>query len=144
MKMIHLILPNSIRSKKNSRRLVPMPSQKKSNMMYHWKKIGWKPCYIQSRPSAAYDAWEKEARKAIMQQKPEGFKIFTESVAIKVLAYYKGARPDLSGVMESVGDCLEKFVYFDDRQIEKWDGDSRVIHDLANPRTEVWVNEFKV
>ncbi len=138
--MIHLILPGSVRSKKNSRRLVPIPSPKgKSDTMHRWKKIGWKPCYIQSRPSAAYDAWEKEARKAIMRQKPEGFKIFTESVAIKVLAYYKGARPDLSGAMESVGDCIEGYVIFNDRQIVSWDG-SRLYHDKANPRTEIEVD----
>ena len=142
--MIHLILPGSIRTKKTGQQIISVPANGETNNMHKWAKLGWSHCYNQVHPGPPYRKWEKEARKAIMQQKPLDFNMFTGSVVVKVLAYYKGARPDLSGVYESIGDCLEKFVYFDDRQIEKWDGDSRVIHDLANPRTEVWINEFKV
>lgn len=142
--MIHLILPGSIRSKKNSKRIIPIPSNHPTSTMHKWAKMGWQCCYMQIQPSTAYIAWEKEARKAIMLQKPNDFEMFTGPVVVKMLAYYKGHRPDLSGTMESVGDCLAKYIYFDDRQIEKWDGDSRVIHDLKNPRTEVWVDEFKM
>ena len=108
-----------------------------------WIGNKWRYAQVIIVTGKAYKTWELEAWQAIMQQRPPGFKLFTEQVTVKVLAYYKGHRPDLSGVFESVGDCLEKLIYADDRQIEQWDGESRVIHDLKNPRTEVWVDESK-
>ena len=94
---------------------------------------------MQIHSSTAYKAWEKTARMDAMTQLPVGFKIIAGQVRVKVLAYYKGSRPDLSGAYESVGDCLEGIVWENDRQIESWDGDSRLIHDKKNPRTEVTV-----
>ncbi len=141
--MIHLILPGSIRSKKNSHRPVTIPAKGKTQVM-GWIGNKWRYAQIIITTGKAYKLWEKEARKAIMLQKPNEFEMFTGPVVVKMLAYYKGQRPDLSGTMESVGDCLEKYIYFDDRQIEQWDGESRVIHDLKTPRTEVWVDEFKM
>tara|TARA_R100001530_G_scaffold98510_2_gene68426 strand:- start:2028 stop:2468 length:441 start_codon:yes stop_codon:yes gene_type:complete len=140
--MIHLTLPGSIRSKKNSHRPVTIPAKGKTQVMA-WIGNKWRYAQVIIVTGKAYKTWELEAWQAIMQQRPPGFKLFTEQVTVKVLAYYKGHRPDLSGVFESVGDCLEKLIYADDRQIEQWDGESRVIHDLKNPRTEVWVDEFK-
>jgi Holliday junction resolvase RusA-like endonuclease len=59
-------------------------------------------------------------------------------VRVEVHAYYKGPKPDLSGCLESVGDCLEGIIWANDGEIMSWDG-SRVHHDLDNPRTEVIV-----
>jgi Holliday junction resolvase RusA-like endonuclease len=68
--------------------------------------------------------------------------IFDGPVEVRVTAYYKGQRPDLSGVCESVGDCLEGIAWENDRQIESWDG-SRLYHDKKDPRTIVEVMEYK-
>jgi Holliday junction resolvase RusA-like endonuclease len=116
--MIKLILPGSIRSKKNSKRIVGRGQRK----------------FI--LPSTAYLKWEKEARKAVTMQLRFGFVPLTIPIVAKVMAYYKGQQPDLSGVLESVGDCLEGLVWENDRQIISWDG-SRLFHDLKNPRTEI-------
>lgn len=122
--MIKITLPGIIRSKKNSKRVFKRGK------------------YTKVLPSLAYEAWEKEARQAAMLQLR--FRIgvpFTVPVHVKMIAYYKGNRPDLSGAMESVGDCLEGILYCDDKQIISWDG-SRLFHDKINPRTEVEVSIY--
>ena len=125
MKMIKLTLPGTIRIKKNSRRIFGYGK---------FKKV---------LPSKAYELWENEARKYIMTQieLTRSLPPFSGPIHVKMLAYYKGNRPDLSGAMESVGDCLEGLVWESDSQICSWDG-SRMIHDLKNPRTEIMVEEF--
>ena len=115
--MITVTLPESIRSKKNS------------------KRVFKKGKFTVVLPSKAYEKWESQARLSLsiplMGHKPT-----TEDVHVKALIYYKGPRPDLSGCLESIGDCLEGFIWQDDKQIVSWDG-SRLFHDLKNPRTEV-------
>ena len=140
--MIKLTLPGSIRSKKNSKKIVSIPAHKETANKHHWAKMGWQFCYMQIQPSSAYKKWEKEARASILDQLPPEFEFITGPIKVKMLAYYKGHRPDLSGAMESVGDCLENILYCDDKQIESWDGDSRVIHDVKNPRTEIVIEEY--
>ena len=118
---IVVTLPGSIRSKKNSKRVF------KSGPV------------TRVLPSSAYLKWEEAARAAIMQQLfPDQCHKATGPLHVKVIAYYKGQQPDLSGVLESVGDCLEGFLWDNDRQIQSWDG-SRLVHDLDNPRTVVEV-----
>lgn len=113
-----VILPGSIRSKKNS------------------KRVFKRGPVVKVLPSAAYLKWEDEARVSVMQQLfPECAKLDGD-LHVKVTAYYKGQQPDLSGVLESVGDCLEGFLWDNDRQIKSWDG-SRLFHDKYNPRTIV-------
>jgi Holliday junction resolvase RusA-like endonuclease len=92
-------------------------------------------------PGKPYQAWENEARKAVMMQRPVMRTPGDGPIEIRVTVYYKGNRPDLSGCLESVGDCLQGLVYEDDGQIESWDG-SRVIHDKDNPRTVVVIKEI--
>ena len=137
--MNKLTLPGSIRSKKNSKQIIPMPAHKKTSNKHLWSKLGWQFCYMQIQPSNAYKKWEKLAQEyALIQWRAMGhLSPLTGPIKVKMLAYYKGSRPDLSGAMESVGDCLEGLAWVDDRQIEIWDGESRVIHDLKNPRTEI-------
>ena len=123
MNELHLILPGSIRTKKNSRQPV-------------WRGGRKKPRRLYLVPSDAYQAWEDEARKSL-----RGKAIvppLTCPVSVEAHFYYKGPRPDLSGCCESVGDCLEGILYASDSQIYSWDG-SRVHHDPKNPRTEIVV-----
>lgn len=119
MPELMLVLPGSIRSKKNSKMVI---------------KAGGRWIII---PSTAYRKWEKQARKCSIEQ--GGNRKLTCDVHVKVSAFYKGQRPDLSGVLESVGDCLEGIVWVNDRQIVSWDG-SCLIHDKDNPRTWVTVS----
>jgi len=118
---IVVVLPGSIRSKKNSKRIFA-----KGN----FKRV---------LPSKAYEAWEKQSRLYFRAHWPR-FQPFEDDVDVCVHAYYKGRRPDLSGVLESVGDCMEGFLWRDDKQIMSWDG-SRLYHDKENPRTEIIVKE---
>ena len=117
-----ITLPGSIRSKKNSKRIF---SRGKFKTVL---------------PSKAYCLWEKEARlvailllRGILKA-PFGGPIKN----VKVTAYYKGARPDLSGVLESAADALEGIIWTDDKNIIAWDG-SRLHHDKENPRTVIEV-----
>ena len=118
MTPIILTLPGTIRIKKNSKRVFGMGG---------FKRI---------LPSKAYLKWEAQARESIWQAAivpPLDGPIWVEAHC-----YYKGNRPDLSGAMESIGDCLQGIIWADDAQIESWDG-SRMHHDLKNPRTEIIV-----
>ncbi|MDD5008361.1 MAG: RusA family crossover junction endodeoxyribonuclease [Syntrophorhabdaceae bacterium] len=128
MKEVKFTIPSSVRSKKNSKRIFACG---------RFKKV---------LPSKAYEAWQDYARRSVFFYL-SGVKsmCFTEfdyplSCPVRVEAhfYYKGPKPDLSGALESIGDCLQGIMWADDGQIESWDG-SRLHHDLDNPRTEVTV-----
>lgn len=119
---IVLILPGSIKSKKNSKRVFPRKGKKGYFVL----------------PSEAYVKWEETAREDLIWRcNPTPT---DKKVEVKVTAYYKGQHPDLSGVLESVGDCLEGLAWVNDKQIVSWDG-SRLVHDKVHPRTIV---EIKV
>lgn len=113
MNELKLILPGSIRSKKNSKRIF---------------STGRFTCVL---PSKAYCEWEKIVRAQFVNCEP-----IKHPVSVEAHIYYKGQRPDLSGALESIGDALEGIIWDNDRQIESWDG-SRLHHDLQNPRTEL-------
>lgn len=118
-------IPGSVVSKKNSKR----PG---------W--IGGKnvPRRLILLPSKAYKKWEKQARLSLIGKVSP---VHNSPLWVKAIFYYKGNRPDLSGACESIGDCLQGFIWDSDAQIESWDG-SRLIHELKNPRTELTVREF--
>ena len=120
---IKLVLPGSIRSKKNSKRIFARG---------RFKKV---------LPSLAYEKWQDEARRYAFFNLHNNFS-FKEPLSCPVNVeahfYYKGPRPDLSGSLESIGDCLQGILWADDAQIESWDG-SRMHWDKANPRTEITV-----
>jgi len=88
-------------------------------------------------PSTAYRAWEKEVRKIMAGVKP-----LSGPLAVRAVIYYKGNRPDLSGALESIGDCFEGILWENDGQIESWDG-SRLIYDGKNPRISISVKRFE-
>ena len=118
MNTLSITIPGSIRSKKNSKRVFSCG---------RFKRV---------LPSKAYEKWEKEAREQLWGKAM--IPPLTCSVSVEVRAFYKGPKPDLSGSLESVGDCLQGIIWADDTQIESWDG-SRLFHDLKNPRTEIVV-----
>jgi len=123
-----ITLPGSIRSKKNSK--IPTIIGGKE-----------KPRRAIILPSNAYKKWEKEALPEIKAQYPHTEPIISD-VHVKAVAYIRGVLPDLSGMTESVGDCLEKAeVIANDKQIKSWDG-SRVLRDKDNPRTEVEIKPY--
>lgn len=119
MPEVTITLPGSIRSKKNSKRIFSCG---------RFKRV---------LPSKAYEAWEKEARLEVCfyweRENP-----LTCPVSVEAHVFYAGKQPDLSGCLESIGDCLEGIVWADDKLIESWDG-SRLHHDKKNPRTEITV-----
>jgi len=118
-----LVLPGSIRSKKNSKIATVIGGKNK-------------PRRAILLPSKAYTAWEKGARRAAW--KHAILPPLTCPVWIEAHIYYKGQQPDLSGSCESIGDCLEGIIYADDSQIYSWDG-SRLHHDVEDPRTVVTI-----
>ena len=115
---IRFTIPGSIRSKKNSKRIFSYGK---------FKRV---------LPSVAYEKWEAQARSWRFLFAPK--KIITEPVHVEANIFYNGKQPDLSGCLESIGDCLEGIVWANDRQIVSWDG-SRLHHDKENPRTEIIV-----
>ncbi len=129
-KFFEIGLPGSVRSKKNSKTATIVGGKKKPR----------KAIII---PSKAYQEWEEEVRQTIKSAVMADPKLPTEKpIGVRVTAYIKGVMPDLSGVLESVGDCLEGLVYKNDSQIRSWDG-SRVYRDKHNPRTIVEVFELE-
>lgn len=136
-----IILPGSIRSKKNSKRIVPLPARK-SSWMFSYKNRGICAVVPSIQPSTAYIAWERDARKAAKSQLIFGFVPILGPLHVRAIAYIKGPAPDLSGMHESVGDCLQGLIWMDDKQIVSWDG-SRVVRDTQNPRTEIEITEVK-
>jgi len=128
-KMKKFILPGSIRSKKNSKRAC----------MVGGKNVPRRAVLL---PSKAYTEWERQARAALTPYIDPHDTLFDGPVHVKVTAYIKGAMPDLSGVLESVGDACEGILWVDDKQIVSWDG-SRVYRDKDNPHTEVEVRAEK-
>jgi hypothetical protein len=118
-------IPGNVRIKKNSRRLFKQDKR------------------IMNLPSKAYMVWEKEAREyLIYKYLPHSWGHESDLLHVKALFYYKGAKPDLSGLLESVGDAFEGILWEDDKQIVSWDG-SRSYHDKENPRLILTVEEYK-
>lgn len=123
--MIRLILPGNVRSKKNSKRL----------MMIGGVNTPRRPMAL---PSKSHQEWAKLARQAALEQMSGTLITEPTKIAVKATAYCKGVLPDLSGMLESIGDVLEGIAWANDRQIVSWDG-SRVLRDKENPRTEIEV-----
>ncbi len=126
---IKVTLPDSIRSKKNSKRIFKRGK------------------YTAVLPSKAYVKWEEQARLTTVGEAiyKHGYLLsdllkdyYFNHVSVSAQIYFKGPQPDLSGCLESIGDCMEGYLWENDKQIISWDG-SRLHHDLKNPRTELTV-----
>ncbi len=118
MNELQFTLPGKLRIKKNSRRIFGA-GKFKINL-----------------PSKAYEEWERQARSWKFLFAPK--EPITAPVHVEAHIFYSGQQPDLSGCLESVGDCLQGVVWANDKQIISWDG-SRLHHDKKNPRTEIIV-----
>jgi len=129
MNSIYLCLPGSIRSKKNS------------------KIISTRGKFPRAFPSKAYKKWEDNARAEVLIYKSHfGYRpdlVTKLNVHIKAVFYYSGPEPDLSGCLESIGDCLQSLLYENDKQIYSWDGSRKIRVPVGQERTEVWITEFK-
>ena len=116
--LTEFIIPGSIRSKKNSKRIVkargrhiPIPSE---------TYLKWE------------EAFQDELRLICYQRR---IKPTDKPIHVTATFYYKGPEPDLSGCMESLADACEGILWVDDSQIVSWDG-TRKVHDKRNPRVE--------
>jgi len=121
-------IPGTVRIKKNSRRIFKSKKHKG----------------FENLPSKAYMEWEDMARdyvSALILTRTDYKGPFKGPVHVRVVAYYKGPQPDLSGILESVGDAFEGQLWVNDKNIRSWDG-SRLIHDKGNPRLCLWVEPF--
>jgi Holliday junction resolvase RusA-like endonuclease len=125
--MKQYILPGSVRSKKNSKRPIYVGGKNQ-------------PKRLMLLPSSAFQKWERAAKASALSQGRYSPGLEGKPVQVQVTAYIRGTMPDLSGVLESVGDLLEGLAYNNDKQIVSWDG-SRVYRDKDNPRTIVAVRE---
>ncbi len=123
MHEVKLTLPGILRIKKNSKRIFSRG---------RFKTV---------LPSEAYLKWEELARLFVKRKWPFPNPVVV-SVEVDAQIYFTGPQPDLSGCLESIGDCLEGIAWKNDRQIISWDG-SRLHHidrkSGAIPRTEVTI-----
>ena len=111
-------IPGTIRSKKNSKRIV---------MAGKYPKL---------LPSKAYVRWEEAFRQELkLACYQKRIKPTDKPVHVQAVFYYKGREPDLSGCMESLADACEGILWENDGQIVSWDG-TRKVHDKRNPRVE--------
>ena len=137
-------IPGTIRSLKNSRRLV-YPRLKGGVMT--------KPKFI---PSKAYKKWEEQALASLIHQlqarKATGHRYpIDQPMWVKAYVVYSGNEPDLSNALEGVADVLQKAgIIADDKLIRSWDG-SRKRHvsevrrsdgSPASAGTAVWIYPF--
>ncbi len=119
------VIPGNVVSKKNSKRPAMVGGK-------HVKR------HLVLLPSSAYQRWERQARQHIQLKRPAMLKV---PLWVEAHFYYKGNRPDLSGALESIADCMEGILWENDRLIVSWDK-SRLHHDLKDPRTIVIIREM--
>lgn len=129
---IFLILPGTIRSKKNSR-------QK------HYSKTKTGKLIQFSAASDSYRAWEQRARQAAQDQMNISGIIYPMICKFKltVKAFMAGNLMDLDAVHTAVMDALEGVVWKNDRQIAQFSDQSCVVSEKAYPRTEVIIERLE-
>lgn len=124
--IIELILPGTIRSKKNSRE------------KHHTKTKTGKLIQF-SAASASYRAWEQRAQQAARAQlQCAGIHHPMEcSFRLTVKAFMAGNLMDLDAVHTAVMDALEGIIWVNDKQVQWFSGASFVAREKAYPRTEI-------
>ena len=123
---ITLILPGTVRSKKNSREK-------------HYTKTKTGKLIQFSAASSSYRAWEMRAQQSARQQLANyGIMNPTDQqIKLTIRAYVKGPAPDLDAVHTAVMDCLEGIAWTNDKQIQRFSENSFIRGDKKYPRTEV-------
>lgn len=114
-------------------------SKKTGQRIVRWGK---RPGIMQS---VKYKRWEAAAipQLRIAWHAVGGREPYAGAVHVKALFYREDRRRvDLSNLLESVADALERAgVIVNDHQIESWDK-SRRLYDPAKPRVELVITEF--
>lgn len=118
--VVKLHVPGEIRSKKNSKRIFTNPHSRKKIVI----------------PTEAYEKWRIDSQKWVMVSIDKQMFPIKVPLSVEAMIYYKGNRPDLSGAMESIGDCFEGCLWENDKLIMSWDG-TRLEKDNAFPRIEM-------
>lgn len=130
MTTLTLILPGTIRSKKNSRE--PRKGKTKTGKIYKF-----------NGKSDAYIAWEARAQQAARSMLNEmHIKPMAHDFKLTIKAFMKGNLMDLDAVHTSVMDCLQGIVWVNDKQVKRFSGDSFVEREAKFPRTEVTVEKL--
>jgi Holliday junction resolvase RusA-like endonuclease len=132
------------RSKKNSPRIV--------NIGPMCRVCGKRGGFPKVLPSLAYEQWERAAVIECMlinqRLRAAGVELpIINPISVEALFYLVPTKsglmrldcPDLSNLMEAVGDMLQAAdIIRDDRQICDWDGSRRML-DGAEPRVEIYI-----
>ena len=129
---ITIILPGTIRSKKNSRE--PRYAKTKTGKLI--KFMG---------ASKKYRAWEARARqaaKALLREIGTTGPLDGE-YRLEVKAYMKGPLLDMDAAHTAVQDALEGIVWKNDKQVKRYSEESGVRRDKAYPRTEVVITRLE-
>ena len=94
-------------------------------------------------PSAEFIKYQKEAEKYFWEY---GNICFDDPVHVKVCYWMpdRRSKPDLSGILQGVGDLLQHVkLIANDSLIESWDGSRFMGVDKVNFRTEIFLELFK-
>lgn len=120
------------------------PSKKNT---YGIRRFGRGRASIGIGASPEYEAWEKNAALELKIQQVEGnVPMMRGPTWLCAKIYWKwsgrGGRPDLSNLIQSVEDAVERSgVIKNDFQIESLDGSRRIIITAGEPRVELFVQE---
>jgi hypothetical protein len=86
----------------------------------------------------AYLKWRTAARIRALYSIDSKTVPLKDACNIEVRIYYDGKRPDLEGCLESIGDCFQRIIWFEQKQITSWAG-SKLIEDDAYPRLDMTI-----
>lgn len=129
MNELHITIPLNPVTKKNHSRIVTAKNGKMILL-----------------PSEQYQRYERDSRLWLSRYRNRnGFPIM-RPVEVKCLFYMKTRhRVDLTNLLGAIDDILVHYGVLDDdnyKIIASHDG-SRVLYDNANPRTEIFIKEYK-
>lgn len=127
MTTIELILPGTIRSKKNSRE--PRKRKTPKGLVKFYGK------------SEAYEAWETRAQQAAIHTLGK-IQPTDQNYKLTIKAYMKGNLMDLDAVHTSVMDCLQGIIWKNDSQVKRFSEESFVVYESRFPRTEVIIQDL--
>jgi len=122
-KTLSLIVPGAIRLKNN-----PVKVRLRKSLKEH---------------EEAYRKWKTAARIWALYSIDSENLPFKDPCKVEVRIYYSGKGFDLTEGLESIGDCFEGILWFDQKQINSWDG-SKMIEDNVYPRLDIrirWRNK---